>query len=163
MIFLDLGCGIRKKQGYIGIDLAKVKGVDIVCNIDKGLSIKDSCVDGIYSCFFFEHVRDLITAFQEVYRVCKNGAIMELIVPYYASINAFKDPTHKQFFTEETFRYFSQEKWYGSDYNINTNFQLINIKYHYSNLIKWLPFKRYLRRYFFNVVGAMEVKLKVIK
>ena len=102
--------------------------------------------------------------FQEIYRVCKNGARVIMTVPYYTSINAFKDPTHKQFFTEETFKYFSADRWYGSDYKINTNFKVINIEYHYSSIAKFMPFlKKYIRRYVVNSVGAMTVTLEAVK
>ena len=163
-IYLDIGCGARKKQDHIGVDKISVEGVDINCDIEAGLPIADNSVDGIYSNYFLEHVKDLIFVFQEIYRVCKNGARVELLVPYYTSINAFKDPTHRQFFTEETFKYFSKDKWYGSDYNINTNFRLLEIKYHYSRIVKLFPFfKKYIRRHIINSVGAMTVKLEVIK
>lgn len=163
-IFLDLGCGNRKKEGYIGMDRYLLKGVDIVSDIDKGLPFKDDVIEGVYSNYFLEHTIDLIFTFQEIYRVCKNKALVVLTVPYYTSINAFKDPTHKNFFTEETFKYFSRDKWYGSDYKINTNFRLLDIEYHYSRLVKILPFfKKYIRRHIINSVGAMTVKLEVIK
>ncbi|MEW6008478.1 MAG: methyltransferase domain-containing protein [Candidatus Omnitrophota bacterium] len=165
-ICLDLGCGSRKKEGYIGVDIVDLEGVDIVCSIENGIPINNDCVDKIHSVYFFEHINNLIFLFQEIYRICKNGAIVKITVPYYSSINAFKDPTHKQFFTEETFRYFSKDKWYGSDYNFNINFKLLNIKYHYSRLIrKWYPefIKRLMRRYFLNMVGAMTVELEVEK
>lgn len=162
-ISIDLGCGSRKKDGTIGVDIYRAEGVDIVCNLNKGLPFQDNSVDRICADYFLEHVDNLIFMFQEMYRILVDGGIVEALVPYYSSINAFKDPTHKNFFTEETFKYFSRDKWYGSDYGINTNFELIDIKYSYSNLIRWLPFKKYLRRYLFNVVGAMEVKLKAVK
>ena len=163
-IFLDLGCGSRKKDGYIGMDVNYLKGVDIIADADNGLPLKDNVIDGIYSNYFLEHTKDLIRVFQEIYRVSKHKAVVTIIVPYYTSINAFKDPTHKQFFTEETFKYFSKDKWYGSDYNINTNFRLLEIKYHYSRIVKLLPFfKKYIRRYIMNSVGAMTVKLEVVK
>lgn len=162
-VFLDLGCGNRKNKGYLGLDRYYFKGVDIVADVDKGIPLKDNIIDGIYSNYFLEHTTNLIFVFQEIYRVCKNEAIVELLVPYYASINAFKDPTHKQFFTEETFKYFTRGTDYGSDYNINTNFKILKIRYYYSNLIKYLPFRRYLRRYLFNVVGALSVTLEVVK
>lgn len=162
-VYLDLGCGRRKRPGYIGVDKSGLDGIDLVCNLEKGIPLRDNCVDRIFANYFFEHVRNLVFLFQEIYRVCRDGAVVEFVVPYYASINAFKDPTHCNFFTEETFKYFSKDKWYGSDYRIDTNFEMVNIKYHYSNLIKQLPFKKYLRRYIFNSVGAMEVELRVIK
>jgi len=163
-IYLDLGCGSRKRAGHIGIDKAALECVDIVCDVEKGIPLKDNCVTGVYSNYFLEHVSDLIFVFQEIYRVCCNGATVEFVVPYYMSINAFKDPTHKQFFTEETFQYFSKSMWYGSDYKIKTNFEVIKIKYHYSKIaLLFYPFRKYLRRHFFNMAGAMTVTLKVIK
>lgn len=163
MVVLDIGCGSRKIYGAIGIDRHAFPGVDIVCDLEKGIPADDDSVDGINAVYFLEHVSDLIFIFQEMYRVLTDGGMLELLVPYYSSINAFKDPTHKNFFTEETFKYFSKDKWYGSDYGIGTNFEIVDIEYSYSNLIRWLPFKKYLRRYLFNVVGAMEVKLKAVK
>ncbi len=161
---IDLGCGSRKQDGHIGIDRHCFKGVDLIADIDKAIPLKDNTVEGIYSSYFLEHTTNLILVFQEIYRVCKNKAFVVITVPYYASINAFKDPTHRNFFTEDTFRYFSKEKWYGSDYKINTNFKVLNIKYHYSRIASLFPFlKKYIRRYIINSVGAMTVKLEVVK
>ena len=163
-VFIDLGCGTRKKEGTIGIDKFPAPGVDIVCDIEKGIPVEDGSVDKIYTTYFLEHVSNLIFVFQEMYRVLVDGGVVELLVPYYTSINAFKDPTHKHFFTEETFKYFSREKWYGSDYGIKTDFEVVKIKYYYSKLIlPWMPFKKYLRRHFMNLVGAIEVSLKAKK
>ena len=163
-IYLDLGCGDRKKNGYTGLDRYCFDGVDIVTDINRSIPLKENTVDGLYSNYFLEHTTDIIAVFQEIYRVCKNKAMIEITVPYYSSINAFKDPIHKQFFTEETFKYFSDEKWYGSDYKIKTNFKVHNIEYHYSRIVKVLPFpKKYIRRHIINSVGAMTVKLEVIK
>ena len=129
---IDLGCGNRKKNAsFLGIDKKLFKGVDIVCDVERGIPLRDGCVREVWSNYFLEHTSDIVFVFQELYRVCQDGAKIEFIVPYYNSINAFKDPTHKNFFTEETFRYFSGDKWYGSDYGINTNFEVVNIKYHY--------------------------------
>lgn len=166
MIFLDLGCGVRKKEGYIGIDVARVSGVDITCDIEKGLCIKDDCVDKIYSSFFFEHVRDPIRLFREICRICKNEAIVEIIVPYYASINAFQDPTHHSFFCEDTFRYFNSERYLSSGAGVKAGLEIVSIKYYYSNLVrKFYPefLKRFLRMHFINMVGNFKVILKVKK
>ena len=163
-LFLDLGCGSRKKSGCVGVDRCCLSGVDVVTDTDKGLPFKDNSLDGIYSNYFMEHTSDLIRMFQEMYRVCKAGAVVTMTVPYYTSINAFKDPTHKQFFTEETFKYFSKDKWYGSDYKINTDFKVMDIQYHDSGIVRIMPFfKKYIRRFVINAVGAITVKLKVVK
>lgn len=163
-IYLDLGCGSRKKEGCLGIDRHCLQDVNVVADVDRGLPFKNNSIDGIHSNYFLEHSVDIIAVFKEIYRVCKNGAVIELTVPYYTSINAFKDPTHKTFFTEDTFRYFSSDQWYGSDYGIGTNLQLVKIKYHYSKIALFLfPFRKFLRRHFMNMVGAITVTLKVVK
>lgn len=161
---LDLGCGTRKRPNCIGIDKAKLQGVDIVHDLENGLPIRSNSVDKIYAYYTLEHIENIIFLFQEMYRVLKNNGTVELLVPYYNSINAIKDLTHKHFFCEDTFRYFSKDKWYGSDYGINTDFEVVSIEYHYSKLVpKWMPFKRYLRRHITNLVGAITVTLKARK
>jgi predicted SAM-dependent methyltransferase len=153
MISLDLGCGVRKKDGHIGFDIAAVDGVDVVCDINSGICIKDNRVDRIYSSFFFEHARDIFFLMQEISRSCRNGARVELWVPYYTSINAFQDPTHHTFFCEETFDYFS-------------DFRLKSIEYDYAHIIRdWYPqrLKRFLRLHLMNAVGNMRVVLEVNK
>jgi len=175
-IFIDLGCGARKHPGYIGVDTAKLEGVDIVCNVEEGLPFEDNSIDGIYSNFFFEHVSNTIFLFQEIYRVCKKDAIVEFSVPYYQSVTQYKDPTHKAIIMPEMMRYFSDAKWYGSEYGINTNFKIINVKYNYlppfnkfmSRKIFFLwpityPVLRFARRFLWNVVHSITIKIQVIK
>lgn len=50
-----------------------------------------------------EHVANLVGLMEEVYRVCKSGAVVEIVVPYYTSRGAFRDPTHVRYITEDTF------------------------------------------------------------
>src|SRR4030043_1113426 len=97
IVKIDLGCGTRKQENHIGVDLAKLDGVDIVCDINIGLPFEDNTINGVYSNFMFEHIPDTVGLFKELYRVCTNGAIMEFKVPYYQSLTQFKDPTHKAF------------------------------------------------------------------
>jgi len=163
-VFLDLGCGYRKKEAYIGLDKSPLDKVDIVCDFEQGLPIKDNCVDKIYSNHLFEHINNWVQLFEEVYRVCRSDAIVEIRVPYYASIGAFKDPTHVHFFTEETIRYFTKDKWYGSDYGFKTNFEIVKIDYDYMfPFNQWIPFISFFRKYLLNVVHSMTISLKVIK
>lgn len=175
-ILVDLGCGERKKHGHLGVDFVKLAGVDIACDINQGLPFEDNSVDGIYSNFLFEHVANTIFLFQEIYRVCKNTAVVEFRVPYYQSVTQFKDPTHKAAIPPEMMRYFSSNKWYGSDYGINTNFVLVGITYEYLPPFnhfqsKWIfflwpityPALLFSRRFLWNVVHSVTMKLKVVK
>lgn len=65
----DIGCGTNKKQGYLGIDKVKLQGVDVICDIERGLPFKDNTIDGIRVIPVSEHVRDLIFVLEKFWRV----------------------------------------------------------------------------------------------
>lgn len=175
-VALDLGCGARKKTGHVGLDIAPLEGVDIVCNIEEGFPIENDIVDSIYSNFMFEHIPNTIFLFQELYRISKKDSVIEFKVPYYQSNTQYKDPTHSAIILPETMRYFSDDKWYGSDYSINVNFEILNIEYEYLPPFNYWQLKRYIlfrpilypirkfaRRFLWNVVHSIVIKVKVVK
>lgn len=101
---LDIGCGNNKKIGFNGLDRLALPGVDIICDVDKEIiPLPDNSVDEIHSMHFLEHVTNLIPVMEELWRISTNGAKITIGVPYFTSVGAFRDPTHKQFFTYETF------------------------------------------------------------
>ena len=54
---LDLGCGKHKKEGFIGVDQAKVEGVDVVHDLKKTpWPWKANSVDEIHCSHFLEHL-----------------------------------------------------------------------------------------------------------
>lgn len=175
-IKIDLGCGSRKRDGYIGVDVVDLAGVDIVCNLEQRLPFDDDSIDDVYASYFIEHVGDIVKLIRELYRVCRDGALLEIKVPYYQSVTQFKDPTHRSFFMPEMIRYFGSDDWYGSDYGINTNITLVNVEYHYLPpfdrlmspgmiLIRpfILPVVIFARRYLWNVVHSITMNLKIDK
>lgn len=115
---LDLGCGMKKKHGFTGVDKLDLPGVDIVCDFDKyPLPLPDNSVDEFFSMHFFEHVDNIVQILDEICRVGKNGACINIYVPYYNSIGAYRDPTHVRFFTYDTFMYFTNTKKMPSFYS----------------------------------------------
>ncbi len=173
---LDLGCGTRKKDGHIGVDMAKLDGVDVICNFESGLPFKDGAIDGIYSNFLFEPIADTVHLFEEIYRICRNGALVKFRVPYYQSVTQYKDPTHRAVITPDTIRYFSGDTWYGSDYNINTRFKLLKLNYHYMPPFSPLSSKKlfflwpisypillFARRFLWNIVHSITIEMVAVK
>ena len=169
MIQIDLGCGRGKMPGCIGLDIVPYEGVDIICDLEKGIPLRDNCVDKIYANHLLEHIEHLILLMQEIYRVCRPGARVAIRVPYYTSIGAFKDPTHKRFFTEDTFLYFAPSRWKHFDYQFGVHFVIENITYTYmrpfGRLGKILPpsLMYPFRRFLWNVVHTMIVEMRVVK
>lgn len=108
-IKLDVGCGNKKRPGFTGLDKINLKGVDLVCDLDKeGIPLKDNSVGEIHTRHFLEHVSDLVKVMDEFWRISCNRGKLIVVVPYYNSIGAFTDPTHKRFFAYRTFDYFTQ-------------------------------------------------------
>jgi len=54
MVVLDVECGARKHKGCIGIDLRRVKGVDVIAAA-TALPFKDNCFDKIILSHIVEH------------------------------------------------------------------------------------------------------------
>ena len=104
---IDLGCGRRKKKGFFGFDMKKDSDADYVCDLSKGIPLADNSVDEIYTSHFLEHLEDYNFMMQEMVRVGKNGARIEIILPYYtyigAPLHSYWDNPHRQVFSEAYF------------------------------------------------------------
>ncbi len=109
-MILDIGCGERRHSGTIGVDIVPLATVDVVCNVNSGLPFKDNSNEGIHASHILEHVDDLVFTMEELYRICKPGAWIEIRVPHASTPTlVWADPTHKRGFTIGTFAPFSED------------------------------------------------------
>lgn len=115
---LDLGCGNRKRAGAIGIDIIPNPGVDVVHDLDRyPYPFDTSTFDEIFADNVLEHLESIIKAVEELHRITKPGGLIKVIVPYFRAKWAFIDPTHKHFFTTESFTYFEPGHPHSKLYN----------------------------------------------
>lgn len=113
---LNVGCGkdIRpEKEGWINLDCIKLPGVNIVHDIKNRFPFLDNAFDYVLCQHVVEHVSfdyklDLIT---ELWRITKEGGIIEIAVPTWNDRNAWRDPTHKSVWEPQTFSYFIPGHW----------------------------------------------------
>ena len=108
-IRLDIGCGEAKNAGCVGMDRRKVKGVDIVHDIEKlPWPLEDDSVIQIYASHIIEHIKPwlFIDIMDEMWRVMKEGGQVAISAPYGASRGFQQDPTHCNMVNESTFNYF---------------------------------------------------------
>ena len=101
-IKIDLGAGYTKPEGYIGVDIMKVEGVDIVHDCNNGLPFEDNYADEIRSLNFLEHIKmeNTIHIMNEIWRVLKpNGKLVFEVPDASQGQGAFADPTHRSFWT----------------------------------------------------------------
>jgi predicted SAM-dependent methyltransferase len=107
MLKLDIGCGASKKEGFIGIDILPLKGVDIVHDLNLlPYPFEDNTVDEIWMDQVLEHLLNPLEVVNELYRISKNGTRITIGVPYFRSFYATIDPTHRNFFGTNWFNYF---------------------------------------------------------
>ncbi len=140
MRVLNLGCGkdIKKstsRKRFINLDVALLKGVDVVADLRGGIPFDEGTFDKVIAHHVLEHFfpDDLINLMNEIHRVLKDGGVIDIEVPHYKSKGAFKDPTHKSFFTEETFEYFTTEHNLG--YYTDFSFEIVKLE------LKWEPWR----------------------
>lgn len=96
-IKLDLGCGIRKREGFTGIDIIKFDGVDKVVDLRKmPWPWADNSVAEIHSSHFVEHLSwpERIVFFNEAWRVLEADAKVTIITPDPSHDCYWGDPTH---------------------------------------------------------------------
>lgn len=96
IIKLDIGCGPRCGEGFIGIDAIDF-GQRHVHDIRKGIPYPDDSVSEVRSSHFVEHLTgaERVEFFNELYRVMKVGTTAQIITPNWSHECAYGDPTHQ--------------------------------------------------------------------
>jgi hypothetical protein len=114
MVKLDLGCGGKKKEGFIGVDQYAMEGVDVVLNIGVDpWPWEDGTVEEIHASHFLEHLtaQQRVHFMNEAFRVMKEGAKATIITPHWASNRAYGDFTHQWPPVAEMFYYYLSQAW----------------------------------------------------
>jgi predicted O-linked N-acetylglucosamine transferase (SPINDLY family)/glycosyltransferase involved in cell wall biosynthesis len=103
---VDLGCGVNKPDNFIGVDIYPGLGVDIVADLNKKFPFEDNTIDEIRAHDIIEHLPDKIHTMNEIWRICKPGAKVDIRVPSTDGRGAFQDPTHTSFWNINSFLYY---------------------------------------------------------
>lgn len=181
---LNLGSGFKKYPGYTNVDFDKSCSPDIVCNLESDVwPFEDNSITNVTAHHILEHLGEGYFHFmQEMYRVCSNGAKIDIIVPHHRHDNFANDPTHRRPITIDGIKMFSQSfnnycidigdgtSKIGLFYNVD--FDLIDFKFvfdeKYSDLLKDMTKEKEeqiqtLVRERNNVIIEVEMKLSVVK
>ncbi len=137
---IDIGCGENKQPNWIGMDIRKIDGVDIVWDVqDIPYPIPDNSCFQILLSHLWEHIEPKyrIKMMDELWRIMKHEGQLLISVPYYLSFGACQDPTHYTCPNEATFTYFDSRypmyniykpkpwKLKRNDYQLNGNLEVI--------------------------------------
>jgi SAM-dependent methyltransferase len=80
----------------------------------------DNRFEEIYVDNVIEHLDDVVRTMEEIHRILQNGGLVKIIVPYFRSRWAFIDPTHRHFFTSDSFAYFDSSSHISQMYPYST-------------------------------------------
>ncbi len=116
---INLGCGSKNDVALVNFDLFQESGADIVFDIqENNWPIETNSVTYARMHHVLEHIGgDLKYLFQELYRVCCDGAEIDIRVPHPRHDWFLTDPTHVRPLLPESFLYFDREqclKWFFS-------------------------------------------------
>src|SRR5437667_141922 len=124
---LNLACGGKKREGWLNIDISPDCRPDgVIKLLIMHWNVHSDYVSEIYCSHFLEHIgEEMIPFMEECYRVLEPNGKAHFECPYYTSVRAWQDPTHKRPITEFTFHYLNKE-WLKSQgishYNIKADF-----------------------------------------
>jgi SAM-dependent methyltransferase len=104
---LNLGCGRRKIDGAVNVDISTRVGADLVHDLSVlPWPLPSNAFREVHAQDVIEHIDDTLGVMQEIHRVCSGGARVHIVVPHFSSANAFTDPTHRRHFSAFSFDYF---------------------------------------------------------
>ncbi|HEV7493851.1 class I SAM-dependent methyltransferase [Baekduia sp.] len=131
---LDIGCGSAKFPGAIGLDISGDTDADVVHDLDVfPYPIEDASFDQILMQDVIEHVAQPIRVFEELHRIARPGARIQLRTPHFSSVLAYGDPTHRHYFSTVAIRSLGEPRF---AHYTDVRFREIHV-----TLDLWLPFR----------------------
>lgn len=112
---IHLGCGNRKPEGYVNVDVNPNVSPDIVHDLTVyPWPFANDCADEIAAMHVIEHLisqgdmKSFNNFFRECWRLLKPGGLLKVVVPDANGGRAFSDPSHKSFYNRDAFAFISK-------------------------------------------------------
>lgn len=181
MLQLNLGCGLKKLPGFVNVDCEPSVAPDVATDLAyRKWPWAESSVDRVICSHLLEHIGDGFFFFlQELYRVCRPGAVVHIAVPHPRHNIFLQDPTHVRPVMPETFLGFSKQyceeqaakgcyytpfwKLHGVNFHFDSAHYVIDPNIPMDLQQKAQADLRYYEQHFNNVVYEIQFDLKVVK
>jgi len=138
---LDVGCGINKYPGSIGIDRNAHTRADVIADLDQyPFPFADSTFREVRAIHVIEHVSDVIRTMEEFHRLLAPGGQAVIVTPHYTDFSSFCDPTHRWHLNSFSLRYFGQDHG-GFGYYSAARFREISVRVRLLALWRYLGFE----------------------
>ena len=106
---LNLGCGSDLRKGWVNVDLHGGAQVKLDLN-SRNWPWEDNSVCEVSLHHVLEHLPDTVQVMKEIYRICQDGAKVEIKVPHPRHDDFLSDPTHVRPITIKLLRLFSKKQ-----------------------------------------------------
>lgn len=107
---LNIGCGNKAIDGYIGIDKFQCDAADYICDIEnERLPFEDESADAIMLDNVIEHFHDIPKVINELVRVSRDGCLIEIVTPHFSALSSWIDPTHIHHLSYFSFDHFEKD------------------------------------------------------
>lgn len=107
---LDVGCGINKYPGSIGVDRNPNTRADVIADLDDyPFPFRDGVFREVRAIHVIEHVSDVIRTMEEFHRLLAPGGRAVIVTPHYTDFSSFCDPTHRWHLNSFSLRYFGKD------------------------------------------------------
>lgn len=118
LLGLNLGCGNKPVEFCLNVDCRKTDITDLVFDANVvPYPFEDGRFDFIYALDIIEHLNDVMPVMEELHRILAPGGHINIRTTAWDREQSFRDPTHKHWFTLNSFDVFDPTKQFGRDYH----------------------------------------------
>jgi SAM-dependent methyltransferase len=138
---LDIGCGINKYPGSIGLDRNLATRADVIADVDHfPFPFRDNSFREIRATHVIEHVADVIKTVEDIHRLLTPGGQAVIVTPHYTDFSSFCDPTHRWHLNSFSLRYFGKDDA-GYGYYSKARFREISTRVTLLSVWRYLGFE----------------------
>jgi len=158
---VNLGCGIKHLKGWVNVDKLSSVNPDMTHDLNVfPYPFKTNSVDDILMDSVLEHLDNVEKVMSELYRICKDKAIITLILPYYKSFHAYTIE-HLHLFNEHSFKHYSPDDEY--NFQHKERFVVLKVIKGSSGKRRFIPFKSILDKFLWEIYWELTIILQVVK
>jgi len=104
---LDVGCGVNKVPGSVGMDANPAVHPDVVHDMnDLPWPFEPDSFDRVVCLNSMEHTPRVLEVMEELHRITRAGGEIYISSPHFSSHDFYTDPTHQHAFSSRSFDYF---------------------------------------------------------
>lgn len=149
---LNLGCNADVRPGWVNVDIADYGGNEIIDLNRYPWPFEDNRFDETLASHVLEHLDDFNAVVNELWRISRPGALIDIRVPFFLSTKFYSEPDHRIPFGIRSFDNYEEigdrplrfyEQWklkWRTDYESQARFTIESKRFHFSNFraLSWL-------------------------